>query len=163
MLTEENQAVNSFLVHQKVVDELPADNNFEVGENAPYYRIDDEGNAYMQVLSLGSDEMAEKNQRIYFRFTRWSLFLYIIGDDENNATVGSGNADNMGMESTFFLFDNTSVSESAQYGSGLQLPMKYLGIGAKVNLIIKSQIGPTSEISYVVPYLYTISYYKSMI
>lgn len=69
----------------------------------------------------------------------------------------------MNTEATFFLFDNTSVSQSTQYGTGIQLPMKFLGYNAKVNLVIKSQDGPTDEMSYVIPYLYTITYYKSMI
>ncbi len=163
LLNEENQAVNSFLVRQRVIDELPADNNFEVGEHAPYYRIDDEGNVYMQVLSLGTDGMAEKDQRIYFRFNRYNLFYYIVGDDENNASIAEGNADNMNTQSTFFLYDNTTVSESYQYGTGIQMPLKYLPIGSKINLVIKSQVGPSSEISYVQPYLYNIAYYKSMI
>ena len=41
--------------------------------------------------------------------------------------------------------------------------MLYLGYNAKVNLIIKSQAGPENDMAYVVPYLYTITYYKSMI
>ncbi len=41
--------------------------------------------------------------------------------------------------------------------------MKLLGYNAKVNLVIKSQAGPTADMSYVVPYLYTISYYKPVI
>lgn len=163
LLQDENQAVNKFLVQHRVVDGLPPNNDFEVGEDAPYYRLDEDSNVYMQVLDKGSDQKPEKNDRVYFRFTRYSLFYYIVGDDEYNATIGSGNADNMNTQSTYFLFDNTSVSESTQYGTGIQLPLHYLGYGARVNIVIKSQAGPSSDMSYVVPYLYTISYNKSMI
>ncbi len=160
LLSDENQAVNKFLVQHKVVDYVPADNNFEIGEDAPYYRLDDEGNVYMQVLSKGSDEKAEKDARVYFRFKRANLFNFEVGSDDNN---WSGNADNMNTQSTFFLFDNTTVSQSTQYGTGIQLPLHYLGYGATVNIVIKSQAGPTSDMSYVVPYIYWIQYNKSMI
>lgn len=161
LLADENQAVNKFLVQFRVEDAIPADGKFEVGENAPFYRLDDDSNVYMQVLSLGTDQKPEKNDRVYFRFTRYNLFHYIVGGD--NSLLGTGNADNMNSQSTYFLFENVSISESAQYGYGIQLPMKYLGYEAQVNLVVKSQEGPSDEISYVVPYLYTIRYYKSQI
>ncbi len=161
LLADENQAVNKFLVEFKVVDAIPADSVFEVGEDAPFYRIDENSNVYMQVLSVGTDEKPEKDDRVYFRFTRYNMFYYVVGGD--NTLLGSGNADGMNTEATFFLFENTSVYQSTQYGTGIQLPMKFLGYNAKVNLVIKSQDGPTDEMSYVIPYLYTITYYKSMI
>lgn len=161
LLQDENQAVNKFLVQYRVVETLPADGKFEIGPDAPFYRLDEENNVYMQVLSAGTDEKPEKNDRVYFRFTRYNMFYYVVGGD--NTLLGTGNADGMNNASTYFLFDNLTVSESTQYGTGIQLPMKYLGYNAEVNLVIKSQDGPTDEISYVVPYLYHIRYFKSMI
>ena len=38
LLEDENKAVNVFLSDHKVVGSLPADNKFETGDNAPYYR-----------------------------------------------------------------------------------------------------------------------------
>ncbi|WP_303408659.1 hypothetical protein [uncultured Duncaniella sp.] len=35
LLNEENQLVNAFLAEHRVIEEIPADNNFEVGEDAP--------------------------------------------------------------------------------------------------------------------------------
>lgn len=161
LLADENQAVNKFLVQNKVIDHLPENGEFEVGEDAPYYCIDDDGNVYMQVLRVGDGQKPEKNDRVYFRFTRYNLFYYVVGGD--NSLLGSGNSESVNSEYTFFLFDNITVAQSTQYGTGIQLPMKYLGYNAQVNLVIKSQAGATDEISYVVPYLYTITYYKSMI
>ncbi|MCM1077733.1 MAG: DUF4827 domain-containing protein [Bacteroides sp.] len=161
LLSDENQAVNKFLVQHKVIDHLPTDGKFEVGEDAPYYRIDDESNVYMQVLSLGTDEKPSKNDRVYFRFLRYNMFHYVIGGD--NTYLGEGNSDGMNSVATYFLFDNFTVSDSSQYGEGIQLPMKYLGYNAKVNLVVKSQAGFSDDLSYVIPYLFTITYYKSMI
>ena len=161
LLADENQAVNKFLVQFRVEENVPADGKFEIGENAPFYRLDDDSNVYMQVLDPGSDVKPEKNDRVYFRFTRYNMFYYVVGGD--NSLLGTGNADNMNSASTFFLFENISISESSQYGYGIQLPMKYLGYDAKVNLVVKSQEGPSDEISYVVPYLYEVRYYKSQI
>lgn len=163
LLTEESEVVNTFLAHHRVVEDIPEDDNFEIGLTAPYYRLDEDNNVYMQVLMKGSDERPEKDDRVYFRYTQYNLYNYIIGDDEYNASISVGNADNMNSASTFFLFDNYTVSESSQYGVGIQLPMHHLGYGAKVNLIIKSQAGPTTEMAYVIPYLFTITYNKPMI
>ncbi|MCM1354823.1 MAG: DUF4827 domain-containing protein [Staphylococcus sp.] len=160
-LQDENQAVNKYLVNYRVVDHIPADSVFEVGENAPYYCIDDDANVYMQVIDAGDKEKPEKNDRVYFRYTRYNLFYYVVGGD--NSELGVGNADNMSSSSTFFLFDNTTVEESTQYGTGIQLPMRFVGYNAKVNLIVKSQAGASSEIAYVVPYLYTLQYFKPQI
>lgn len=161
LLTDENQAVNKYLVEFRVIDHIPADSVFEIGENAPYYCIDENSNVYMQVLSAGTDERPQKNDRVYFRFMRYSLFDYVIGGD--NTMIGAGNAEDMNTQSTYFLYDNLYATESYKFGEGIQLPMRFLGYNAKVNLIIKSQAGPESDMAYVVPYLYNITYYKSMI
>ncbi len=162
MLTDENHAVNTFLSQQRVIDKIPTANTvFEVGENAPYYRLDTEGNVYMQVLSLGDDEKVEDEARVYFRYTRYNLFYYTVGAD--NTLIGAGNSDDMTSLSTFFIFGNETISESTQYGTGIQLPLKYLGYNSRVNIVIKSQAGSQADMSYVTPYLYTISYYKPMI
>lgn len=157
LLNEENRCVNLFLSQHRVVDHIPEGNAFEVGPDAPYYCLDEDQNVYMQVLAKGTDEKPEKDDMVYFRFIRYSLQYYIVGSDDN---VGVGNANNMGAAPTYFLFDDYYTTQSAQYGEGIQLPMKYLGYDCKVNLVVKSQAGAESEMSYVVPYLYTISYYK---
>ncbi len=74
-----------------------------------------------------------------------------------------GNSENMMSDPTYFLYNNYTLASSAYYGYGLQLPMKFVGINSKVNLVIKSQYGFTDEISYVTPYVYSITYYPSMI
>ncbi|MDE6417451.1 MAG: DUF4827 domain-containing protein [Duncaniella sp.] len=160
LLTDENHRVNYFLSLHRVETEIPADNKFEVGPDAPYYKMDTEGNVYMQVLDPGSAEKPEANDRVYFRYLRYNLFSYEPGSDDNSP---QGNANNMGYNPVFFLLDNVSIQQSTQYGTGIQVPMHYLGYNAKVNLVVKSQVGATSEIADVIPYLYTISYFKSQI
>ena len=66
LLQDEDKAVNSFLAYQKVINAIPADTIFEIGENAPYYRIDNDGNVYMQVLKAGDrkDNRAKNGQTI---------------------------------------------------------------------------------------------------
>lgn len=147
-----SQAVDS--VMNKVLAKDPS-------KDAPYYRIDNESNVYMQVVSIGTDEKPAKNDRVYFRFTRYNMFYYIVGAD--NSLIGAGNAESANSQSAFFLFENNSVEESTQYGTGIQLPMYFYGYNTKINIVIKSQAGPSTDMSYVVPYLYTITYYKSMI
>ena len=53
-LTDENKNVNAFLANHRVINSIPDDSIFETGENAPYYRMDSEGNVYMQVIDAGA-------------------------------------------------------------------------------------------------------------
>lgn len=160
LLADETKAVNNFLADQIVISEVPADSVFEVGENAPYYRMDSEGTVYMQVLKTGSlDNKAQDNQLIYFRFMRYNLNYYSNGV----LPTGEGNANDMEYSPTSFRFGNYTLTSSSQYGSGIQLPLYYLGIDCEVNIVIKSQYGFSDEISNVIPYLYNIRYFKSQI
>ena len=54
LLNIENQSVNNFLADQTVELEIPADTVFITGPDAPYYRIDEDGMLYMQVLDAGT-------------------------------------------------------------------------------------------------------------
>lgn len=157
LLQKERKACNAFLADNKVVNEVPADSVFQVGPNAPYYRLDDEGNLYMQVLNAGDPkDRAEYDDLIYFRFKRMSIVDWWLHDEE----VWSGNADNMVSSPTNFRYDNYTLSSTSQYGAGIQEPLKFLGIGCEVNIIIKSQFGFTDEIAYVTPFLYNVRYFR---
>ena len=160
LLKNENKAVNNFLSDQKVINEIPADSIFEYGVDAPYYKMDDDGNIYMQVIKPGSkDNMAKNDQLIYFRFTRYDLFSYSNGV----LPEGWGNANDFDYKNTEFRFGNYSLPSSSQWGTAIQLPLYYLGIDCEVNLVIKSQYGYTDEISNVVPFMYNVRYFKSQI
>ena len=82
LLRDERKATNKFLAHQRVENEIPADTIFETGPAAPYYRLDEDGNVYMQVVRAGSrDNRPAAQQKIYFRFTYYSLFEWEPGID----------------------------------------------------------------------------------
>ena len=70
LLDDEEKSINSFLAHQKVLKQIPADTVFQTGADAPYYQIDDNGNVYMQVLKAGdrTNNRAQEGETIYFRF-----------------------------------------------------------------------------------------------
>lgn len=159
LLDEEDKAVNSFLANQRVELEIPADTIFETGEDAPYYRLDEEGNVYMQVINPGDREKnkAEIGENIYFRYSRIDLKEYETGADGN---LG-GNATS--LTSSNFYFGDYSYSVSYSWGTGLQMPLYYLGIDCEVNLLIKSQYGNTDEISMVIPFVYHVKYYRPKI
>ena len=161
LLTDEAKAVNTFLADQNVILDLPDDNNFIIGPDAPFYRLDEEGNIYMQVLSKGNTErMAEDDDLVYFRFTRSSLYSY--NPDDGKFSEGWGNSEDLSVGSASFRFNNYSLSSSAQWGSGLQTPLLYLGMFCRVNLVIKSQYGLSNEISQVVPfYYYDVRYFPT--
>lgn len=159
LLTEENKAVNTFLANNIVVTSVPDDNRFEVGPEAPYYQLDEESNVFMQVLDPGSDTKVQDDELVYFRFTRWNLRLYAAAGE---LPEGSGNATNVALGAASFRYGNYTLTSSSQWGSGLQMPLKYLGMDCEVNLIIKSQYGVTSEMANVVPFLYNVRYYNAV-
>lgn len=160
LLNDENMAVNRFLADQWVISSIPADSVFEVGPEAPYYQLDEDGNIYMQVLDSGSGEKVEEEDQVYFRFTRYNLSNY---KGDLNALYKEGNQEDMTQSATSFRYGNYTLPSSSQWGSGIQLPLAFLPLNSHVNLVIKSQFGWTKEVSYVIPYLYNIRYYPSQI
>lgn len=160
LLTEENNAVNRFLVDQQVLTQIPEDNNFIIGTDAPYYQIDDEGNVFMKVLEKGDGAMAEDNQLIYFRFMRYNLSKYKGSLDD---ITPDGNANNILDSPTSFRFGNYNIPLSAEWGAGIQRPLQYVPLNSRVYLVVKSQFGWSSEISVVQPYLYDIRYSTSQL
>ena len=153
--------MNAFLANQKVINEIPEDSIFEAGKDAPYYRIDETGNIYMQVIKYGTQEKAEDDQQVYFRYTRYNLSQYNAATDK--LPEGMGNSEDLEYEPTWFRFKNFTLTSSSQYGAGIQMPLYFLPLGSEANVVIKSQYGMTSEISYVTPFLYNIRYYKGKI
>mgnify|MGYP002852903610 CR=1 FL=1 len=161
-LNEERNAVNAYLANHRVVMSVPEDSIFEVGPDAPFYRIDVDGNVYMQVLNAGDrvNDRAKTSEPIYFRYSRYSLSTWYA---DGTWTMTSGNENTMDAVSCSFNYADYTLPSSSQWGYGLQYPMLFLGVECEVNLIIKSQYGFTSEISYVTPFFYHVRYYHSMI
>ncbi len=158
LLNEEDHAVNYFLAQHRVITEIPEDSIFEYGVDAPYYKIDEDGNVFMQVLNPGTkSDKVEDNEQIYFRYTRYNLINY----QNNNEWRGEGNSLNMASSPTSFKFNNFTLPSSAAYGAGVQQPLHFLGVDCEVNVIIKSQLGFTEEIASVVPYMYNLRYFRT--
>lgn len=160
LLQKENMNVNRFLADHRVINEIPADTVFETGEDAPYYRLDEDGNLYMQVLDAGTKgDTVEYNELIYFRFTRYNIESY-MGDNQ----FGSSNGNDDVLNGNYsFRFNNYQTNSSYQNGVGVQMPLHYLPVDCEVNIVIKSQYGSPSEMSYVIPFLYNIRYFRPKI
>lgn len=158
LLTEETYYVNNFLADQRVIDAVPADTVFEVGPDAPYYRLDEDGNLYMQVLNAGTPgNRVKPDELIYFRYTRWALAYYKDGKLPN----GAGN--NIDLNSAYFRYQNFSLTSSYQWGSGIQYPLALLPVDCEVNIVIKAAYGPVQESAEVRPYLYRLTYQRPQI
>lgn len=155
LLAEEDYYSNNYLADQRVVSYIPEDSVFEYGPNAPFYRVDADGMLYMKVLDPGTkDNMVEDNEQIYFRYTRYALAGY------SNGKLPTGEGNNISLSAAWFRFNNyqDTVVVSLLWGVGIQRPLDFLPIDCEVLMLIKSQMGPTSEQSNVQPYLYRLTY-----
>lgn len=159
LLRTEEKAVNWFMAQHRVISEVPEDSVFEYGEDAPYYRMDDDGYIYMQVLNPGNkDNKAKKNQLIYFRYMRTNIQEMYDGLNPQP----TGNADNVGAgNATSFRFENTELATSLAHGSGIQVPLRYLGLDCEVNIVIRSYYGVQAEIGACQAYLYNVRYFPA--
>lgn len=164
LLKEEDKAMKTFLADKIVINEIPADSVFislqDVPNNdtlaVPYYRLEPDGNVYMQVLDPGiMDDRFEKGEDVNIRFLRYDLKALVNGENP----VGAGNSNP--SDYITIRFGETTLPSTTQYGSGIQYPMYFLGNECKVNLLIRAKYGFTAETSYVLPYLYCIQYNKS--
>ena len=115
----------------------------------------------MQVLNAGDkNDKAKTGEPIYFRYSRYSLSTWYA---DGTWTVYSGNENTMDALSCTFNYGDYTLPSSSQWGYGLQYPLLFLGVECEVNLVIKSQYGFTSEISYVMPFFYHVRYFHSQI
>ena len=174
LLADESKSVNSYLSNFPVRNNIPADTVFVTVQDyidegysredalrlAPYYRLDEDGQIYMQVVTPGTPgNMVTDGQLIYFRFTRYNLNYYYKYD----LWEADGNAADLGSSPTSFRFGNTTLTSTTQWGTGVQEPLNYMPIDAEVNVIIKSAIGPTEEVASVYAYMYQMRYFPSKI
>lgn len=160
LLREEEKACNWYLSNQRVETSIPSDSILKTGPDAPYYRIDDDGNIYMQVIELGdTTDMVAIGDIVYFRFTRWNIKWMYQGE----TVAGAGNADDLvsSLGPTSFVYGNYQVSSSAAYGSGIQAPLRFVGNNSEVNLVLKSYYGFSSDQSECLPYLINVKYFKA--
>lgn len=160
LLESEDHYVNNYLADQMVINEIPADSIFISGKDAPYYRLDEEGDIYMQVVDPGTPDNKVKNDELlYFRYTRYPLRYY----EDGELKYGGGNENDMSTSNAYFRYNNYSLTSSTKWGSGIQRPLAFLPVDCTVNLIVKSQYGFTSEMAEVQPYLFNLRYFRPKI
>lgn len=164
LLKKEQRASNWFLAQQTVCNEIPADSVFISGSNAPYYKMDDDGYVYMQVIKANPKkerDIPKTGDQVYFTFTRYNIET--MYNSNTLDVAGEGNQDNFinTVAETYFLFNNYSVSSSSNYGSGIQIPVSYLGYNSEVNILLKSYYGFSTESTTCVPYKVNVRYFKA--
>lgn len=160
LLNEEEHAVNWYLAQHEIETRLPEDSVFITGENAPFYKMNADGTIYMRVINAGDKSKRVKDgDRVYFTFMRRNI-KYL---SEGNDVEWVGNAEDLGqgVASTSFLFGNTVLESTLQYGTGIQEPLKWLGLYSQVELVIKSLDGFTSDMNQCMPYVYKVRYFPA--
>lgn len=168
LLRDEEKACNWYLSSKNVELDLPEDmkdvitcetpgaDGTLMGEDAPFYRLDADGYVYMQVVKADFSDMVDEGDLVYFRFVRESIKdLY-----EHVETVPGGNGDYLPNGTTSFVYKNTYLTSTTTWGTGIQMPLRYLGYNSEVNLVLKSYYGFYDEQSYCIPYIINIKYFK---
>lgn len=161
LLKREQKASNWFLAQQRVCNEIPADSVFEVGPDAPFYRLDPDGYVYMQVLKVGDREIPATGDQVYFTYTRYNIDDMYSGNTLDVAGEGNQNDFLNSVGNTYFIFNNYSVVSSSTFGSGMQLPVSYLGYNSEVNILLKSYYGFQQDNTTCIPYLVNTRYFKA--
>lgn len=161
LLKKEEKAVNWYLSGEYVMTEIPADSVFITGEDAPFYKMDEDGSIYMKVIDPGDmDDRPENGDRVYFRYSRMNLRNFYEADLEQ--WIGNSSNLNNSTMATSFIKGNYTLSSSAQYGNGIQLPLDYLGYNSRVKLVLKASSGFYSEQSQCLPYVFDVRYFKGV-
>ncbi len=157
MLRNEEKAVNWYLSNHRVCNDIPANNDFEVGPQAPYYRMDDEGYVYMQVISKGIEgDKVKEGEKVYFLYSRKNIkTLWELGAADSDSNEQNGT-----LSDYYFLYGNTSNTTGALFGKGIQLPLEYLNYHSEVNLVLKSYMGFSVDQSECLPYALNVKYLK---
>ena len=159
LLNEEDMYTNNYLADHYVELSIPEDTVFqtvaEVGSKAPFYRLDEDGMLYMQVINAGTKgNRVADDEQIYFRYMRFPLAL------SSNGTLPSGEGNMITISPAWFRFNNFQLQTSYQWGQGVQMPLHYLPVDCEVNIVIKSQMGLSDETANVQPYLWHITYQR---
>lgn len=161
LLKKEEKAVNWYISGESVETVIPADSVFIAGDDAPFYKMDEDGSIYMKVLNAGDKEnRPAEGDRVYFRYSRMNLRNFYEAGVEQ--WVGNSSDLSTTTASTSFIFGNYTLSSSYQYGTGIQLPLKYLGYNSRVRLVLKASSGFYSEQSQCLPYVVDVRYFRGM-
>lgn len=161
MLKKQEKAVNWYLSGESVSVEIPSDSIFIEGEDAPYYKMDEDGNVYMKVLESGDlNDKPQDGDRVYFRYSRMNLRNFYEADIEQ--WIGNSSDLTGATPSTSFIMGNYVLQSSYQYGTGIQLPLKYLGYNSRVKLVLKAASGFASEQSQCLPFVFEVRYFRGI-
>lgn len=157
LLKRESKAIDYFFKDQILSETTPTNiGKFQVGEDAPFYYIDERHNVAMRILSMGDGERVDDGDYIRFQYKRYNLMSYF--------TTGvmpkpEGNYDSLTQNETSFVFNDFITPSSAQWGRGIQMPLQIgVPLGSTVQLVMTATEGPIGEISYAIPYFYEITY-----
>lgn len=162
LLKDEEKTVNWYLSGENVLLDIPENSDFITGDNAPFYKMNEEGTVYMRVIRKGDmaeDQRPQTGDKVYFRFSRRNLQQLKGGID----APWAGNSDDLtnALGPTSFIYGNRLASTSAKFGTGVQLPLDYLGYNSEVMLVLKASMGFSEEASACIPFLYKIRYFKA--
>lgn len=169
-LADEKDAIKKFVAEQNItsisVSEekladykadanswLPGKLHFEEGQ---WYKFDD--NLYMRINDYGDTTNMYINMNfpdIVIRFD--SCYNLLTYDNLSSDFIGNETSTSGG-----WLLAGWNTTYPSAYGSGLDFPVRYLGVRGNVSLIVPSKLGMSADTQNVIPYFYkTVTYNPS--
>ena len=160
LLRDEEIATNWYMANQDIELNVPEDSVLKYGEDAPFYKLDDDGYLYMKVISPGDPERRPRyGDVVYFRFLRQNINSLYKGIPA--PWVGNANDIYSPLGKTILIFGNKRVESPVQYGTAIQEPLKFLGYDSEVEMVVRSYQGFTTDQSQCIPYVYKVKYFKA--
>ncbi|MCM1290901.1 MAG: DUF4827 domain-containing protein [Prevotella sp.] len=160
LLNDEEKATNWYMANQKIELTIPEDSVLLHGQDAPFYKMDDDGYLYLKVINPGDLTRRPKlGDMVYFRFSRQNIkALY---DGISAPWEGNANDMNTSLGATSIIFGNYRIESTSLYGTGIQVPLQFLGYDCEVEMVMRSYQGFTTDQSQCIPYIYKVKYFKA--
>lgn len=156
---KERKLINNFIAERDIVvlDSYPANGVFKSNE---YYR--DASGVYINVVDSGNGTRANKGAQVFFRFIGASSLPYVDSVAVNLSEISPLPLQfTYGVTSTYVGLSSTDIPNYRYLSPGITDPLKYVGEGAVVRLIVpfKGDVGSSYQsLTYSTLYYDQVTY-----
>lgn len=141
LLSDEEDAIRSFLKSKEVSTVLPKDTVF--ADSTIFYALPK--GVYMRVIHQDNEVMAKPGAYVYIRYKRTNLLTNVTLNMNWNTPITY----------VYFIYKNPAMTGM---GEGIEIPLAYVGKNSEIELLVPSKVGGVADASAVTPVLYRLKY-----